>query len=153
MEGETGRCAANPQPATTHSLEEYKRAVRRTPESEAPRTVALRLRKARGDPAPSPGNTGHEWATRILQQSLPPLPRPRSPRAAAVTGRGAGAKRSKQAPGREPDPWRGRCPGRGEGRGARPAQDPAPAPVPARHGGPVTASVGAAGRRGRGASP
>lgn len=55
-------------------------------------------------------------------------------------GGGAGASRSKQAPGREPDPCRGRCPGRGEGRGARPAQDPAPA----RHGGLVAARVGAA---------
>lgn len=131
MEGETVRCAANPQPATTHLPEEYKRAVCWTPESETPRTVARRLQEARGDPAPSPapspGSTGNEWATPVLQQSPPPLPRPRSPRAAAVTGRGTGGPRSKQAPRRKPDPGRGRCPGRREGRGARPAQDPAPA--------------------------
>lgn len=140
MEGETVRCAANPQPATIHLPEEYKRAGCWTPESETPRTVARRLPEAGGDPAPSPGSTGNEWATRVLQQSPPPLPRPRSPRDAAVKGRGAGGPRSKQAPGCKPDPGRGRCPGRREGRGARPAQDPARA----WRGGLAAARVGAA---------
>lgn len=127
MEGETVRCAANPLLATTHLPGEHKRAVCWTPEGEAPGTVARSLQEARGDPAPSPGSTRNEWATRVLQQSPPPLPRSRSPRAAAVTGRGTGAPWSKQAPGRKPDPGRGRCPGhaeRGVGRG--PPRTPPP---------------------------
>lgn len=52
MEGETVRCAANPQPATTHLPEEYKRAVCWTPESETPRTVARRLQGPVGTPPP-----------------------------------------------------------------------------------------------------
>lgn len=65
----------------------------------------------------------------LSKKSPPPLPRPWSPRAVAVTGRGTAGSRSKQAPERRPGPSdRGvLSPYPGERREPQPVQDPAPA--------------------------